>query len=184
MHLANLGEGTSRRLFRLPGKSYGQRRLAWTQHFLWNPALHLWRPSRLHLHRRLNSWRKRSARQTGEHGRPIPFRPSNMLSRLSDQWNSLLWIRCRLCFVRQNSSRSFAEQVLGDCLGTVQVRCANLPNRSWPNRHWAFFLTSASCGRPTSAKHNSVRIRVLAFLPSCHLLLCSSSHPVFPNLET
>ena len=90
MHLTNLGEGTSRRLFRLPGKSYGQRRLAWTQHFLWNPALHLLRPSRLHLHRRLNSWSKRSARQTGEHGRPIPFRPCNMLSRLSDQRNSLL----------------------------------------------------------------------------------------------
>ena len=30
---------------------------------------------------------------------------------------------------------------LRDCLGTVQVRCANLPNRSWPNRHWAVFLT-------------------------------------------
>ena len=129
---------------------------------LWNPALHLLRPSRLHLHRPLNSWSKRSARQTGEHGRPIPFRPCNMLSRLSDQRNSLLWIRCRLSFVRQDSSRSFAQQVLRDCLGTVQVRCANFPNRSWPNRHWAFFLTLAS-ERPTSARPNSARIKVLPF---------------------
>ena len=172
-----LARGPRGALFRLPGKSSGQRRSAWTRHSLWNPALFRPRSSRLHLHRRLNSWSKRSARQTGEQGRPAPFRPCNMLSWLSDQRNSLLWIRCRLSFVRQDSSRSFAQQVLRD-----QVRCANLPNR--PNRQWAFFLTVASCGRPTSARHNSARIKVLAFWPACHLLLSSSSHPVFPNLET
>ena len=98
-----------------------------------------------------------------------------MLSRLSDQRNSLLWIRCRLRFVRQNSSRSFAQQVLGDCMGTVQVRCANLPNRSWPNRLWAFFLTLASCGRPTSAGPTSARIKVLPFFTKFFVSTC------FPN---
>ena len=178
-----LARGPRGALFRLPGKSEGQRRSARTQHALWNPALHRPRPSRLRLIRRLNSWSKRSARQTSEHGRLVPFRPCNMLSRRSDQRNSLLWIRCRSSFVRQDSSRSFAPQFLGDCLGTVQVRCANLPNRSWPNRHWAFFLTLASCGRPTSVRPNSARIRVLAFWSFFYkvLLLTLFSQPSKPE---
>ena len=136
---------------------------AWTQHSLWNPALPLLRPSRLYVHRRLNCWSKRSARQTGEHGRPIPFRPSNMLSRLSDHRNPLLWIRCRLSFVRRNSPRSFAQQFLGIAwapstfvLPTCQTDIGHFP-RLWPAE--------------------------FCVLTTCHILLSSSFHLVSQPLK-